>query len=282
MKLKTVLLRLGSEKLIKLIDDDIFKILRLRNKQLINQQNLTDIVLQINSERKLISESKTRELIIDALKEKEAYLFGKIFNVESKNIWEALKNINCKKQKNLDAFYQLFEIDLIEKINLKSPDDKINPIVISPSYSLFSHQIDVLNKINNLLEKPVKKALLHMPTGSGKTRTAINIICDFLKENPKSLTVWLAHTEELCQQAHDEFNKAWEIIGNKKTLSFKLFKNFRYDLEKISSGFVVMSLDYAYSLTKKDQRKFFDLARNTNFVVMDEAHMSIAKSYNRF
>ena len=94
MKLKTVLLRLGSEKLIKLIDDDIFKILRLRNKQLINQQNLTDIVLQINSERKLISESKTRELIIDALKEKEAYLFGKIFNVESKNIWEALKNIN--------------------------------------------------------------------------------------------------------------------------------------------------------------------------------------------
>ena len=281
MKLKTVLLRLGSEKLIKLIDDDIFKILRLRNKQLINQQNLTDIVLQINSERKLISESKTRELIIDALKEKEAYLFGKIFNVESKNIWEALKNINCKKQKNLDAFYQLFEIDLIEKINFKSPDDKINPIVISPSYSLFSHQIDVLNKINNLLEKPVKKALLHMPTGSGKTRTAINIICDFLKENPKSLTVWLAHTEELCQQAHDEFNKAWEIIGNKKTLSFKLFKNFRYDLEKISSGFVVMSLDYAYSLTKKDQRKFFDLARNTNFVVMDEAHMSIAKSYKQ-
>ena len=171
MKLKTVLLRLGSEKLIKLIDDDIFKILRLRNKQLINQQNLTDIVLQINSERKLISESKTRELIIDALKEKEAYLFGKIFNVQSKNIWEALKNINCKKQKNLDAFYQLFEIDLIEKINFKSPDDKINPIVISPSYSLFSHQIDVLNKINNLLEKPVKKALLHMPTGSGKTTT---------------------------------------------------------------------------------------------------------------
>ena len=39
MKLKTVLLRLGSEKLIKLIDDDIFKILRLRNKQITNQQN---------------------------------------------------------------------------------------------------------------------------------------------------------------------------------------------------------------------------------------------------
>ena len=281
MKLKTVLLRLGTEKLIKLIDDDIFKILRLRNKQLINQQNLTNIVLQINSERKLIHEKKTRELIIDALKENEAHLFGKMFGIQSKNIWESLKNINFNKQKNIDAFLQLFEIDLIEKINLKSPDDKINPIVITPSYSLFSHQIDVLNKINNLLDKPVKRALLHMPTGAGKTRTAINIVCNYLKENTKSLTVWLAHTEELCQQAHDEFNKAWAIIGNKKTQSFKLFKNFRYDLEEISSGFVVMSLDYAYSLTKKDQRKFFKLARNTNFVVMDEAHMSIAKSYKQ-
>ena len=281
MKLKTVLLRLGTEKLIKLIDDDIFKILRLRNKQLINQQNLTNIVLQINSERKLIHEKKTRELIIDALKENEAHLFGKMFDIQSKNIWDSLKNINFNKQKNIDAFLQLFEIDLIEKINLKSPDDKINPIVITPSYSLFSHQIDVLNKINNLLDKPVKRALLHMPTGAGKTRTAINIVCNYLKENTKSLTVWLAHTEELCQQAHDEFNKAWAIIGNKKTQSFKLFKNFRYDLEKISSGFVVMSLDYAYSLTKKDQRKFFKLARNTNFVVMDEAHMSIAKSYKQ-
>jgi len=281
MKLKTVLLRLGTEKLIKLIDDDIFKILRLRNKQLINQQNLTNIVLQINSERKLIYEKKTRELIIDALKENEAHLFGKMFGIQSKNIWESLKNINFNKQKNIDAFFQLFEIELIEKINLKSPDDKINPIVITPSYSLFSHQIDVLNKINNLLDKPVKRALLHMPTGAGKTRTAINIVCNYLKENTKSLTVWLAHTEELCQQAHDEFNKAWAIIGNKKTQSFKLFKDFRYDLEKISSGFVVMSLDYAYSLTKKDQRKFFHLSRNTNFVVMDEAHMSIAKSYKQ-
>jgi len=122
MKLKTVLLRLGSEKLIKLIDDDIFKILRLRNKQLINQQNLTDIVLQIHSERKLISESKTREFIIDALKVNEANLFGKVFNIKGKNIWQSLKDINFKKKKNLDIFYQLFDISLDEKINLSSPE----------------------------------------------------------------------------------------------------------------------------------------------------------------
>ena len=281
MKLKTILLRLGSEKLIKLIDDDFFKILKLRNKQLTNLQNLSNIILKINSEKKLISESKTREFIIDALKVNEANLFGKVFNIQGKNIWQSLKDINFKKKKNLDIFYQLFDISLDEKINLNSPEEKNNPVIIKPSYALFTHQIEVLNKVNSIFKKPIKRVLLHMPTGAGKTRTAINLVCNHLKENTKSLVVWLAHTEELCQQAHDEFNKGWAIIGNRQTQSFKLFKNFRYDLNKITSGFVVMSLDYAYSLTKRDQGKFFNLARNTNFVVMDEAHMSIAKSYKQ-
>ena len=38
MKIKTLLLRLGNEKLIQLINDDIFKVLMLRNKSLNNQK----------------------------------------------------------------------------------------------------------------------------------------------------------------------------------------------------------------------------------------------------
>jgi DNA repair protein RadD len=282
MKLKTVLLRLGSEKLIKLIDDDFFKILKLRNKILINQQNLSNIILQVNSEKKLITEAKTRELLIDALKENEANLIGKLFNLNNKNIWKSLKKVNFKKKKNLDLLLDIFEIEKNEKkLTLETQEVKQNPLTIQPKYALFSHQIDVLNKVTDLFKKPVKKVLLHMPTGAGKTRTAINLTSNHLKESSKSLIVWLAHTEELCQQAHDEFNKAWEIIGNRKIQSFKLFKDFRYDLEKINSGFVVMSLDYAYSLTQRDQKKFLDLARRTDFVIMDEAHMSIARSYKQ-
>ena len=103
MKLKTVLLRLGSEKLIKLIDDDFFKILKLRNKQLTNLQNLSSIILKINSEKKLISESRTREFIIDALKVNEANLFGKVFNIGSnkthkiKDVLYLLKKISKAK-----------------------------------------------------------------------------------------------------------------------------------------------------------------------------------------
>ena len=62
MKIKTLLLRLGSENLIKLIDNDIFKILRLRKKKISNSQNLVEIILQLNSEKKILSEKKKQRL----------------------------------------------------------------------------------------------------------------------------------------------------------------------------------------------------------------------------
>ena len=45
MEIKKVLLRLGSRNLINLIDEDVFKILKIRNVALNNQKNLTDLVL---------------------------------------------------------------------------------------------------------------------------------------------------------------------------------------------------------------------------------------------
>ena len=281
MNIKILLLRLGSEKLVKLIDNEIFKVLQLRNKKLSNQKNLIDVILSLNSEKKLLTEKISRDLLIDALKQSEAEIIGKLFKINSQNIWKSLKDLNFKNKKILELFLSIFEIKIENKIVIKNEEDKTNPNQIEPLYSLFNHQINVLNKVNEILNKTNKRVLLHMPTGAGKTRTAINLICDYLKKNKTALVVWLAHTEELCQQASDEFNRAWGIIGNKKINSYKLFKDLRFDIEKINKGFVVLSLDYAYSLTKRAQNEFFNLARNTNFVVMDEAHMSVAKSYKQ-
>ena len=56
-----------------------------------------------------------------------------------------------------------------------------------------------------------------MPTGSGKTRTAINVMCSLLRQTTKDFViVWLANKEELCDQAFEEFFKAWQILGIKQ------------------------------------------------------------------
>ena len=280
MKIKKLLLRLGSKNLIKFIDDDIYKILKIRNKSIGNQKNLSYLILKLNSEERIIKNSKTRELLFGVLKEFEASLIAKLFNIKSNNPWKSLSTINFNNKKNINLLLNVFDIKQISDSENILEENKVNPVPIKPTYSMFPHQIDVLKKTKNFLRKDPKRCIMHMPTGSGKTRTAINLICDHLKNNNK-LVIWLAHTEELCQQAHDEFNKGWETIGNREIQSYKLFKNFRYDLDKIKDGFLVMSLDYAYSLTKKNQNQFFKLARSCEFVVMDEAHMSVAPSYKQ-
>jgi DNA repair protein RadD len=280
MQIKDLLLRLGTENLIKFIDDDLFKILKIRNTSLASQKNLASLVLNLNSGTKLFKSKISRDLIIYALKEREARLIGKLFNLSGENIWDQLIQVDFKKYKNLKILLDIFDIQSKDHSETISKKDVQNPEKISPAYSLFPHQIDVMEKANNYFSTEIKKVIMHMPTGAGKTRTAINLVCDYLKKNNK-LVIWLAHTEELCQQAEEEFTKGWSIIGNREIHSYKLYRKYRYDVEKIEKGFLVMSLDYAYSLTKKDQKKFFKLARECKFVVMDEAHMSIAPSYKQ-
>jgi DNA repair protein RadD len=280
MQIKDLLLRLGTENLIKFIDDDLFKILKIRNTSLASQKNLASLVLNLNSGTKLFKNKISRDLIIYALKEREARLIGKLFNLSGENIWDQLIQVDFKKYKNLKILLDIFDIQSKDHSETISKKDVQNPEKISPAYSLFPHQIDVMEKANNYFSTEIKKVIMHMPTGAGKTRTAINLVCDYLKKNNK-LVIWLAHTEELCQQAEEEFTKGWSIIGNREIHSYKLYRKYRYDVEKIEKGFLVMSLDYAYSLTKKDQKKFFKLARECKFVVMDEAHMSIAPSYKQ-
>ena len=281
MKIKDLLLRLGTENLIKFIDDDLFKILQIRNKSILKQKNFTETILKLNSEKKILINSNFRKILLESLKENEAKIIAKLFNLNGSNIWDKLVNIDFKKKKNLELLFKIFNVKSEDYLENSNFVEKENPIIIEPNYPLFDHQINVLNQTKEFFKTPIKKVLLHMPTGAGKTRTAINLVSERLKDSTKSLVIWLAHTEELCQQAHDEFSKAWEIIGNRNLKSYKLFKNFRYDLDDINSGFIVLSLDYAYSLTKTNQNKFFSLARKCKFVVMDEAHMSVAPSYQQ-
>jgi superfamily II DNA or RNA helicase len=281
MEIKDLLLRLGTENLIKFIDNDLFKILQIRNKSILKQKNFTETILRLNSEKKILTNLNFRKILLDSLKENEAKIIGKLFNLNGNDIWNKLNTIDFKKKRNLDLLFKVFNIENEENLENNNFTEKENPIIIEPNYPLFDHQINVLNKTKEFFNTSIKKVLLHMPTGAGKTRTAINLVSEKLKDNNKNLVIWLAHTEELCQQAHDEFSKAWEIIGNRNLKSYKLFKNFRYNLDDINSGFVVLSLDYAYSLTKNNQSKFFSLARKSKFVVMDEAHMSVAPSYQQ-
>ena len=53
--------------------------------KLSNQKNLIDVILLLNSEKKLLTEKISRDLLIDALKQSEAEIIGKLFKINSQN-----------------------------------------------------------------------------------------------------------------------------------------------------------------------------------------------------
>ena len=70
-----------------------------------------------------------------------------------------------------------------------------------------------------------------MPTGSGKTRTALSsIIADNIMNNffQTNFVIWVAHSDELCDQAKDTFEDLWKNFGSHKLKILRL-KNQNYD-----------------------------------------------------
>ena len=178
MEIKDLLLRLGTENLIKFIDNDLFKILQIRNKSILKQKNFTETILRLNSEKKILTNLNFRKILLDSLKENEAKIIGKLFNLNGNDIWNKLNTIDFKKKRNLDLLFKVFNIENEENLENNNFTEKENPIIIEPNYPLFDHQINVLNKTKEFFNTSIKKVLLHMPTGAGKTRTAINLVSE--------------------------------------------------------------------------------------------------------
>jgi DNA repair protein RadD len=100
-------------------------------------------------------------------------------------------------------------------------DDFIPKII--PEYNLHSYQKNLKDKvIQNLLNPSyTDKMLVHMPTGAGKTKTAMEVISDYLRCRPvlggfdnSVFIVWLAHSKELCDQALETFSNTWRLRGD--------------------------------------------------------------------
>ena len=153
--------------------------------------------------------------------------------------------------------------------------------VIAPLYPLYDYQYTIANKTLDLINsRDTNRALIHLPTGAGKTRTALNVVCEHLRTNQNALVIWLADSEELCTQASSEFNAAWQTLGNRQITNYSFFSDSSKSLSGIESGFLVAGLQRINALKRSERSFLFEKIRNeVTLVVFDEAHKAIAKTY---
>ncbi len=165
-------------------------------------------------------------------------------------------------------------------------DDPRAPKLVAPTsqqatvtYGLFPHQRVAARKVAAALSRPPRKVVLHMPTGAGKTRTAMHLVARHLREYGPTVVVWLAQNRELLDQASDEFEKAWSLLGDRDVRLLRFWGNRRSSLKDLQDGLIVAGLAKMASLDTRDVATILKLADRTSLTVIDEAHQAIAPTY---
>ena len=150
----------------------------------------------------------------------------------------------------------------------------------SPYKPLKDYQFEVYFQALDNLQVDYSRFILQMPTGSGKTRTAMEIIASYLNTYPDASVIWLAHSTELCDQAAECFLEVWPHVAT-KGINFQRY----YSLYNFSSvgdakvNFLCTSFQSAYALILKDSSFFNSKLHNKRLIVVDEAHKVIAPTY---
>ncbi|MGO4712244.1 DEAD/DEAH box helicase [Bradyrhizobium sp. 2TAF24] len=150
---------------------------------------------------------------------------------------------------------------------------------VDPAYPLFAHQLSVADRARDALLEHPHKALVHMPTGAGKTRTAMHLVCEWHNRAGDRLVVWLAQSSELLEQAASEFERAWSSRGRSAATVYRYWGDYEPDLSHARSGFLVAGFAKLYALYRRDPNMILRLGDRATLTVVDEAHQAIAPTY---
>ena len=273
-----LLSRADDETLQYLVGPYAVRLLDALDPQLSAPAKLRQICLQLHSSEMLLTEAESRSRLLSLLRPEHAAALAEDLGLDTENPYDALQTIQIRKnstrQERLLAFFGIVPSDIETTNKLGSLTE------ISPHYSLFDHQRIAQHEVLSALRTSERRVLLHMPTGSGKTRTALHVVASELRRRESTVIIWLAYSEELCDQAASEFEKAWSYLGDRTVNLYRFWGSDRnIGIEDISDGFMVAGLAKIYERAKRDFGFITRLADRTTLVIIDEAHQAIAETY---
>lgn len=237
----------------------------------INQNSLADLCI-VESGIHFLSIGNIRNEILYSLG------FDEIFIKQ----FEGLSVGQNNKTRKLLAALQLSQ-GLIPPKRLK----RVPLETISSEKCLFPYQNWMRKSIGQFLrDNSKKRAIVHMPTGAGKTRTSMEGIVDFVRSLVESRVsvIWVAHSEELCEQAYEQMVSLWRKHATEEANIVRLWGgNSGVALADDKPNFVITSFQTIHSMISSHKNESFyrvSMLKGMNaLLVVDEAHQSTADTY---
>lgn len=146
---------------------------------------------------------------------------------------------------------------------------------------LHDYQEVIVNRMVDLIRGPrPDRAMLSLPTGAGKTRVACEAVTRVLRyDHVKGPVLWIAQTEELCEQAVDCWKFVWSKVGPPERLTISRLWGGNPATPALDGPHLVVTID-ATLRTRLDRPEYAWL-RDAAVVIVDEAHRSITPTYTR-
>lgn len=271
------LLSRASDQLLQtLVGQDVVRLLAGLDPSLARPERLSEIAVGLRTPADMLLDNKVRKELLLLLPRGSADALAQRLSL-SGDAYESLASMNVRRRSSrANELLDFFTV--AEDSELGEAPPAIETVM--PAHPLFAHQRLAARRVNACLRQEPHRVMLHMPTGSGKTRTAMSVICGLLNQDEPKLIVWLAHSEELCEQAVEEFKKAWAVLGNRSIDIQRWWGAHPLERPIVRDGIIVAGLSKAYSSAKKSLTDIGTIAGHVGLVVMDEAHQAVAPTYS--
>ena len=315
LDLEQHLIKMGMPILQDIIGRDELEAISLITNKSVNESMIANLLIKSNG-TDIFSDPMLRGYVIHFLTDNyKSYLeFGR----HDKKIDQSLEKqmINKAWNRNFHSHYRLVEIfglsneylpneTLEEKTNfILKPEIKteqsnflismINNVINFiksfftkkeiERFGLEDFQIRIKNELNKKIKGNDFKTIIHMPTGSGKTKTTIaslleyNIESNFLSNN---FIIWLAHSDELCEQAKDSFENLWNSFGTHDLPLIRLKDQKLDEIKELPGGIIICTYPKLHRMRMNNNgSKILEFIRTkSNFIIADEAHMVPAQTF---
>lgn len=164
----------------------------------------------------------------------------------------------------------------------RSPEPQIElegPPELGP---LHDYQEIVVEELRALLRgEGGLRGLLSLPTGAGKTRVTIEALIDAMERGELgSPVLWVAQTEELCEQAIETWSELWRAKGPRKRLTISRLRA-HFEAVQTEHGEQVVVSTTAKLAAGVFEKKSYDWLSQAACIIVDEAHTSIGPAYTR-
>lgn len=289
IRLKKILKSLGTPKLIQLYGEDSVHAIAGIMGDAITESRLTELIFN-KLGTQILGDRDVRNAVLSKLSHDELLYILEGSGIQKRPLTnsDGQKLYKLRWGRSQNSSHRLIEVLCLD-------DSFLPPIVekkpsleeIVPQVCLYPHQLRLKDTVVRQLScGGIERILVHMPTGSGKTRTSIEGVIEYWKSiaDRKMNIIWIAHSEELCEQALETFKSLWSVRGDSSVCMNRLWGAYELDSTKSKQGkFIVAGFQKLYSMISSSKNnvyeKITELKNSASIIIVDEAHKAIAPTY---